>query len=123
MRRPRFKAVIVPPDADYPFYIIANRYEHPHFPRDAHQRMALTLILMHSTSFHKEVLEPMLEDVFRLTSDDTTIREAWIIECPNHGESAILNESTLRQAEYEQYCKLNELVLVRHLFRTYTSFM
>lgn len=60
---------------------------------------------MHSTSFHKEVLEPMLSEVFALTSSSTDIREAWIIECPNHGESAVLNQSLLRQPEYERFCE------------------
>ncbi len=52
--------VIYPADADYPFYITAKRY----LPNAANPGIrdtdAVTLILLHSTSFHKEIWEPTL---------------------------------------------------------------
>ncbi|KAJ3525179.1 hypothetical protein NM688_g8444 [Phlebia brevispora] len=94
---------IVPPQRGYPFYVTAKRYafggEGPH---------AVTLLLLHSTSFHKEVYEPTLEELAICLQDPQTkgivnIKEAWVIECPNHGESAILNQELLKQPQYEEY--------------------
>lgn len=105
MYRPPFRSVTLPPDESYPFNIVANRYPHPTFQSHGGNRQPLTLILLHSTSFHKEILEPTLTELFALTSRDVTldIREAWVIECPNHGESAILNELTLQLPQYKNY--------------------
>jgi hypothetical protein len=63
---------------------------------------AATLILAHATSFHKEHWEPVLEDLYDLVADCFVtnspvpkIRDAWAIDSPNHGQSAVLNEETL----------------------------
>jgi len=63
---------------------------------------AVTLVLAHATSFHKELWEPVLEDLYTQAvvspwacSPVLKIRDAWAIDCPNHGESAVLNEETL----------------------------
>ncbi|KAI0092904.1 Alpha/beta hydrolase fold-1 [Irpex rosettiformis] len=107
MQRPRFTTLTLPADADYPFNITANCYPHPNFEHDRtlsnHNAAALTLIVLHSTSFHKEALEPMLADVFLFTASKTDIREAWIIECPNHGESGVQNQDVLKMPEYVRY--------------------
>jgi hypothetical protein len=54
------------------------------------------LILAHATSFHKELLEPFLEGLYAhaavssaTRSSLVKIRDAWAIDCPNHGESAV----------------------------------
>ncbi|KAF9530923.1 Alpha/Beta hydrolase protein [Crepidotus variabilis] len=99
---------IIPPSDDYPFYITANRYYTLQWEeRSQTDSSALTLIILHSTSFHKEIWEPTLTDFIRLTTkaEDTSIsedqsykrcrtvnvRDIWAIECPNHGASAQLN--------------------------------
>jgi hypothetical protein len=110
MDRLSFRPLTLVADEHYPFAITANCYPHPNFQHDIHQA-PVTLLVLHSTSFHKEALEPMLADVFTLTSTHTHIREAWIIECPNHGESAALNHALLCQSEHAEYCKCHQVPL------------
>lgn len=96
----------VPPQSGYPFHLTAKRYRfngcEPQHPD------ALTLLLLHSTSFNKEVYEPTLDELaLRLiysAASGPKIKEAWVVECPNHGESAILNQQLLKQPQYEDYC-------------------
>ena len=74
-----------------------------------------TLVLLHSTSFCKESWEPVLEALFctleasglrlgaRSGVEEGTVhvrkgvkvREAWSVDCPNHGEAAVVNEVVL----------------------------
>ncbi|KAJ3552284.1 hypothetical protein NM688_g4227 [Phlebia brevispora] len=57
----------------------------------------LTLLCLHSIGSHKELWEPILENVFQ--SQETSheklprIREIWSLDCPDHGDSALLNAS------------------------------
>lgn len=97
------RAVVLDPDESYPLYITANCYT----PANSNL-VGLTLILLHSTSFHKEAWEPFIEDLFRLVeqSGKPLIREAWVIECPNHGRSAVLNEKLLLRPEFHNNCEL-----------------
>ncbi|KIM42647.1 hypothetical protein M413DRAFT_26672 [Hebeloma cylindrosporum] len=94
------------PSSEYPLFIAAKRYWTPEFERNASNPSAQTLIVLHSTSFHKESWEPALEDLFRLASQPgskTVIREAWAIDCPNHGESANLNHRALREPGFAKF--------------------
>ncbi len=88
----------VSPTDDYPFFLTAKRYWTEHSDKDG-----LTLFLMHSTGFHKECWEPTLERVFSRASSG--VQEAWVLDCPNHGASAALNEITLRRPEFYCTCK------------------
>ena len=94
----------LPPDEGYPLYITAKRYRPP--PTDkgravAGSEDAPTLIVLHSTSFHKEIWEPCLEAIFELSgARGQCFREAWAIESPNHGESAPLNRAAFATPEY-----------------------
>ncbi|KAI0030391.1 hypothetical protein K488DRAFT_54342 [Vararia minispora EC-137] len=90
---PRVDSFVHPPDDTYPLFITAKRYSEPQYP--PLDNCSLTLICLHSTSFPKEVWEPTLDSLFRISRDSRSpvqIREAWVIECPNHGSSAVLNE-------------------------------
>ena len=95
----------------YPFFITAKRYWIPAFESNNNDPTAITLIFLHATSFHKETWEPTIERVFRLALSrdsrlhNVKIREAWAIDCPNHGESALLNEKTLQQPEFLYKCQ------------------
>ena len=96
----------IPPSSDHPFFITAKRYwlsECGRLDSDS-DADARTLILLHSTSFHKEIWEPFIQDFYNLvlkkclqdsignrTKMGVVVRDAWAIECPNHGESASLN--------------------------------
>lgn len=107
------ETVVYPPDHTYPLHVIANRYR---LPDKGEDERGLTLICMHSTSFHKETWEPTLERLFECVerSDQLSIREAWSIEVPNHGESALLNENALTLPEFSNNCASFNFLLPQH---------
>lgn len=88
----------------YPLLIKAKRYTPASSLNvgEAHGSNAhvkgVTLILAHCTGGHKEIWEPTLSDLWTVisTKKDFPIREIWSIDCPNHGEAAVLNEQTLK---------------------------
>lgn len=99
--------VICPPRAGCPFHTTANRYWLPEFVANQGDPDALTLILLHSTSFHKETWEPTLDQIFKLArrpGSGVKLREAWALDCPNHGEAVLYNEHVLRQDEHAEVC-------------------
>lgn len=58
----------------------------------------ITLLLGHAAGFHKEHWEPVLSYLFKLQTQNPNlvpIKEAFAIDCPDHGESAVLNEEQL----------------------------
>ncbi|KAI6043514.1 Alpha/beta hydrolase fold-1 [Pisolithus marmoratus] len=58
----------------------------------------LTLVLTHGLSSHKECFHPTVVDLLRLYAAGTRthwIREVWLVDMPNHGESAVLNRAYL----------------------------
>jgi hypothetical protein len=101
------QSITIPPTSSYPLHITAKRYPFPGFDVDANLR-ASTLLVLHSTSFHKETWEPSLSHLFDLATREggqgLLIREAWAVECPNHGESVKLNEEALKEGEYTDSC-------------------
>jgi hypothetical protein len=130
----------IPPSSDYPFFITAKRYwlsEYGEQELDSDMD-ARTVILLHSTSFHKEIWEPFLQDFFNLvskkcfqkgTGDKTklgAVRDAWAIECPNHGESACLNLrlwATQRpQERIKCMCMLSSYIFLRPDWSTFEQF-
>ncbi|KAJ3508565.1 hypothetical protein NMY22_g16571 [Coprinellus aureogranulatus] len=106
----------LPPDESYSLWITANRYwsnessarviSVEHLAEASKSRQGLTLILLHSTSFHKETWEACLETLFKIVEASSPGRhspvmlEAWAIESPNHGHSAALNEAALRRPPF-----------------------
>ncbi|PPR03106.1 hypothetical protein CVT24_012411 [Panaeolus cyanescens] len=58
----------------------------------------ITLLLAHGAGFFKETWEPVIEDLFELDdgkSGHFVVREAWALDCQNHGEACTLNEGQL----------------------------
>lgn len=107
------RAVVLEPDESYPLFVTAKCYEPVHSGSVGKLSSgSLTLILLHSTSFHKETWEPFIEDLFDIVQQAGRpfISEAWAIECPNHGESALLNEELLLQPEFHNNCELRMTV-------------
>ncbi|KAI0269361.1 Alpha/Beta hydrolase protein [Gloeopeniophorella convolvens] len=99
------ESVALPPSHGYPFYITAKVYTCSALPH-ASDSDAATLIFLHSTSFHKETWEPTLTRLFELVASGAAahlkIREAWAIDCPNHGEASVLNHDVLQDPRYKQ---------------------
>ncbi|KAI9464011.1 Alpha/beta hydrolase fold-1 [Lactarius psammicola] len=105
----------------YPLLVPVRRYWVPEF--QSTDPDAITLILAHALSFTKEHWEPLLEDLYgqlaitpRNNSPILKIRDVWAIECPNHGEGAVLNEGTLLDGyspafSWEEYARAVHLVL------------
>jgi hypothetical protein len=88
----------------YPLLVSVKRYWVPEF--ESKDADAATLVFAHATGFHKELWEPVLEELYAVSSGtNSKIRDAWAIDCPNHGESAVLNEETLSTG-YKPVCEL-----------------
>jgi hypothetical protein len=103
---------LLEPDEHYPLYITAKKYWLPEFEAHWDNKEAVTLVLLHSTSFHKETWQPTLERIFqcysahsRNSSKLLKIKCAWAIDCPNHGVSAALNDDALQQAPFYRDCE------------------
>ncbi|KAI0299402.1 Alpha/beta hydrolase fold-1 [Multifurca ochricompacta] len=112
------QSYVFDPRPHSPLLVSVKRYWVPGF--ESTDADAVTLILAHATSFHKEHWEPVLEDLYDRvatpSSPASKIRDAWAIDCPNHGESAILNEETLVDGytpifSWEEYARAIHLVL------------
>lgn len=99
---------VVKPDAQYPLNVTATQYWLPEFEAYWGDEKALTLIMLHSTSFHKETWEPTIQHIFQSLpvpssgsgGRATKVKCAWAIECPNHGQSAVLNDAALQNPQY-----------------------
>lgn len=105
-------SVTLSPGPAYPLHVTANCYRAEGNARG--DASAVTLILLHSAGFHKEMFEPTIAELFSLAGRggahhrspaQIAIREAWAVECPTHGYSAVLNEDILRSPEWdEKFC-------------------
>ena len=95
------ESIICSPTPSYPYHIAAKRYSALHDSGVTHQRYGgydndLTLIFLHSTSFPKEIWEPTIENLLQGPNRwRTRVREAYAIDCPNHGVAAVLNDGLL----------------------------
>ena len=109
---------VLQPNSNYPLHVMAKQYWLPEFEAHWGDMDALTLIFLHSTSFHKEIWEPTVQCIFEgLVSLSKTLKSgsaggdllkvkcAWAIECPNHGQSAVLNDTALRKPTHFRNCK------------------
>ncbi|KDQ58664.1 hypothetical protein JAAARDRAFT_34499 [Jaapia argillacea MUCL 33604] len=103
------------PRPNYPLRTVAKRYRFTGF--DASQDPnAVTLIFAHATGYHKECWEPTLQHLAH--NGRLKIREAWSIDCPNHGDAAILNEKELLWG-YDQYFGwVSDYGFILHCFLT-----
>jgi hypothetical protein len=106
----------LPPDSSvvdgngvgYPLYVTAKRYgkELSNSVAAEGDLDTVTLLVLHSTSFHKEAWEPTLEALFELAfaGRQVKIREVWAIDCPNHGHAGVLNREVLKREPYATNC-------------------
>lgn len=100
---------VLDPDADYPLFITAKQYWCPEFEANWDIPEAFTLVVLHSTSFHKETWEPTLQELFdgvkKHAPNTFKIKSAWVIECPNHGQTAALNDAALQRPPFYRACE------------------
>ena len=91
----------------FPFQIVAKRYwiEGCPYAVDCDtssntRENVITLVFLHANGSHKELGEPMIQRLFEIQQAATrrTVRfhDMWSLDLPNQGDSAILNEETLR---------------------------
>ncbi|KAJ6516463.1 Alpha/beta hydrolase fold-1 [Mycena sanguinolenta] len=85
------------PRPRYPLHLSVTRYWDPAAPH-YDDPTALTLVLTHATGAHKEQYEPTIQDLHNhnLAGPKIKIREIWMVDAPDHGDSAVLNEQALR---------------------------
>lgn len=122
---------VVKPDTQYLLHVTATQYWLPEFMAHWDDDEALTLIMLHSTSFHKETWEPTIQHIFksllvpssriepRTASKLTKVKCAWAIECPNHGQSAVLNDAALRNPQYFRKFGCEKYAEAVHRFMTF----
>lgn len=100
-----YESYVFDPRPRYPLLTTAKRYWHPQLFSDDPD--ALTLVFTHGTGFHKEQWEPTFEHLCELLErsghPNIKLREIWSIDCPNHGDAAILNEEELSWG-YSEVC-------------------
>ena len=92
------ESIVCPPTPPYPYHIAAKRYfvNHGKEQEDGGHDKDLTLIFLHAVGFPKEVWEPTIEDLLQgHNRGGARIREAYAIDCPNHGMAAVLNDGLL----------------------------
>lgn len=120
----RQRQFILEPDIDYPLYVTAKQFWHAEFEANWDDPEAFTAIFLHSTSFHKETWEPTLRHLFddiqkcRDRSIAPKVKSAWVIECPNHGESATLNHRALQRPPFYRNCRHNQIALLFGMLTT-----
>ncbi|KDR79162.1 hypothetical protein GALMADRAFT_243049 [Galerina marginata CBS 339.88] len=89
--------IVLEPSPSYPLYTLATR--HSIGPRDTYNSSDLVLICLHAVGCHKEAWDPTIDHLFNLERKSLhrhgRIREVYSIDCPNHGESAIVNAEIL----------------------------
>ncbi|KAF7794866.1 hypothetical protein EIP86_006008 [Pleurotus ostreatoroseus] len=57
-----------------------------------------TLLLAHGSAHHKEIWEPIIDQLFQYQMQETgplPIREVWSLDWPSHGQSAMVNSPVL----------------------------
>jgi len=105
----------------YNLKVTAKRYWRPQDDAFTQDPDALTLILTHGAGFHKEQWEPTMDDLYKLldhrSNGSIKIREIWSIDCPNHGDAAVLNEEELEWG-YSHVFGWDEYARAVHAFLT-----
>lgn len=97
-----FEEYIFNAGPQFPFLITTKRY-----PNLDNEQNGFSLILAHGTGFHKELWEPIIEQIFleNAKPDGLRIRDAWAIDAPNHGDAATLNAVLLKTGAYDFVCE------------------
>jgi len=91
--------------AGFPLQIIAKEYSDPSNDVAASDPSAVTILLAAGIGMTTELWIPMVKALYRLNTKGSVIkvRSVWAIDCPNHGESCVLNEEVLKGKYSEQF--------------------
>ncbi|KIP03772.1 hypothetical protein PHLGIDRAFT_110421 [Phlebiopsis gigantea 11061_1 CR5-6] len=97
-----------------PYRIAVNRYWDP--GQHSTDPDALTLVFAHGIGSHKELWEPTLAHLYALAAcAGVKLRDAWALDAPNHGDSAVLNDCVLERfinfPAWEDYARSIHLLL------------
>ncbi|KZS94478.1 hypothetical protein SISNIDRAFT_453402 [Sistotremastrum niveocremeum HHB9708] len=97
---------VVDPRPSYRYRVMGNRYT-PKISRTAtmsgNRDCHISLVFLHSVGMFKETFEPVIEILLKKpnlqphSGSSTVIDEAWSIECPNHGKSALMNAKDIKR--------------------------
>ncbi|KZT32079.1 hypothetical protein SISSUDRAFT_1133380 [Sistotremastrum suecicum HHB10207 ss-3] len=90
----------------YPYRVLGNRYTPSttalSTERSKAHEQRVSLIFLHAVGMFKECFEPVIENLFKDHSTLQTpsgkivvVDEAWSLECPCHGQSAVMNASDI----------------------------
>lgn len=83
----------IDPRPGYPLQVLATKYTSESQSNDGY-----TLVFLHATGMHKESWDVSIQRLFDMFDNNAVkIREVISIESPNHGESAEVNESAIRE--------------------------
>ncbi|KII93753.1 hypothetical protein PLICRDRAFT_403847 [Plicaturopsis crispa FD-325 SS-3] len=89
----------IDPRPGYPLQVLATKYTSESQSNDGY-----TLVFLHATGMHKESWDVSIQRLFDMFDNNAVkIREVISIESPNHGESAEVNESAIREHFGDQW--------------------
>lgn len=92
---------VLPASPESLLVVSAKRYQ-----ADSPRHSGYTVVFLHATGLHKETFEPLAESLMDISAHadaHATVREIWAVDCPNHGESAVLNEAILQRDYAENW--------------------
>lgn len=119
-RMPTHENITLDAQPSYPYQILAKKYTSSYSEPSSHDEGAYTLIFLHAVGMHKESWDLVVDKLFQLEGG-IKIKEVFSIECPNHGESAVVNEDALRLNRFDPTRSVLEYARAVHLFLTSES--
>ncbi|RDX44654.1 hypothetical protein OH76DRAFT_1051913 [Lentinus brumalis] len=86
---------------DRPLRALAYRYvPHERNPQDTSDRATCSLLICSGLALQNETWLPVIKRLYQYTSQShsrVSIHSIWVIERPNHGDAALLNEAALKE--------------------------
>jgi len=78
----------------------------------------LTLVFTHGIAGHKEQYDPTIARLLSRAQTRATIRDIWVLDFPNHGQTALLNRPVLdaRKAAGKVMCTTKDIALYLQAF-------
>lgn len=78
----------------------------------------LTLVFTHGLAGHKEQYDPTITHLLSHAQTRATIRDIWVLDFPNHGQTALLNRPVLdaRKAAGKAMCTMIDIALYLEAF-------